>query len=55
MRDISKKPLDARFENELVRLLRGLLKETLSGKVSFQPSSEEGFASVEPNSLLAWL
>ena len=55
MREISKKSLDARFENEVVHLIRGLLKETLAGKVSFQPFSQEGFASVEPNSLLAWL
>jgi hypothetical protein len=55
MREISKESLDARFENEVAHLIRGLLAETLSGKVSFQPLSVDGFASVEPISLLAWL
>jgi len=55
LREISKKSLDARFELEVVELVRQLLQETLAGKVSFQPFSTDGFASVEPESLLAWL
>lgn len=55
LRELSQEPLDARFVNELVKLIRGLLQETLAGKVSFQPFSSDGFATVEPNSLLAWL
>jgi hypothetical protein len=55
LREISKKSLDVRFELEVVELVRQLLQETLAGKVSFQPFSTDGFASVEPESLLAWL
>lgn len=55
LREISKKSLDVRFELEVVKLVRQLLQETLAGKASFQPFSMDGFATVEPESLLAWL
>ena len=55
LRDISKNSGDASFQIEVVKLIRQLLQETLSGQVSFQPFSTEGSASVEPNSLLSWL
>lgn len=55
LREMSEKPLDARFEGEVVNLIRQLLQETLARKVNFQPFSHDGFASVEPDSLLSWL
>jgi hypothetical protein len=55
LRHISKNSRDASFQIEIVKLIRQLLQETLAGKVSFQPFSMDGFASVEPNSLLSWL